>query len=90
MYNEIMVELVIKIISILIAILTFIISLLKIYRQNIEREQKQTDMFNRVFDELDGVKKRLDEHNHYAEKFGSVEKMMISISKDIEYLKKGK
>jgi len=90
MYNEIMVELIIKIISISIAILTFIISLLKLYRQNIEREQKQTDMFNRVFDELDGVKKRLDEHNHYAEKFGSVEKMMISISKDIEYLKKGK
>ena len=85
-----MVELIIKIISISIAILTFIISLLKLYRQNIEREQKQTDMFNRVFDELDGVKKRLDEHNHYAEKFGSVEKMMISISKDIEYLKKGK
>ena len=90
MYNEIMIELTIKIISISIAIITLIISLLKIYKHIVQREQHQNDNFKRMFEELDGVKKRLDEHNHYAEKFGNIEKVMISMSKDIEYLKKGK
>lgn len=90
MYNEIMIELTIKIISISIAIITLIISLLKIYKHIIQREQHQNDNFKRMFEELDGVKKRLDEHNHYAEKFCNIEKVMISMSKDIEYLKKGK
>lgn len=85
-----MIELVIKIISAIIAIITLITALLKIYRHNVEREQRQQDNTERIFEELDGIKQRLDEHNHYAEKFGSIEKMMISMSKDIEYLKKGR
>lgn len=83
-------DLVIKIIGSVIAIVTLIITLLKIYRHYVEREQKQQDNSERIFAELDGIKQRLDEHNHYAEKFGNVEKMMISMSKDIEYLKKGR
>lgn len=85
-----MVELVIKIISVVIAIITLLIALLKIYRHTIEREQRQQDDTERIFKELDGIKQRLDEHNHYAEKFGNVEKMMVAMSKDIEYLKKGR
>lgn len=85
-----MVELIIKIISVVIAIITLLIGLLKIYRHNIEREQRQQDNTDRIFKELDDIKQRLDEHNHYAEKFGNVEKMMVAMSKDIEYLKKGR
>lgn len=80
-------EMIIKIISIVIALITLIISLLKIYKHIVAREQKQQDMFERVFEELDCVKKRLDTHNNYAEKFSSVEKNMIIMQKDIEYIK---
>lgn len=85
-----MVDMIIKIVSVAIAFITLLIAILKIYKHIIEREQKQQDMFDRMFDELDGVKKRLDTHNHYAEKFGSIEKSMIIMQKDIEYIKKGK
>lgn len=85
-----MLELTIKIISISIAIITLIISLLKIYKHIVQREQHQNDNFKRVFEELDGVKKRLDEHNHYAEKIGDIRLDISTIKKDIEYLKKGK
>lgn len=92
-----MTELVIKIISIIIAVVTLIITLLKIYRHNVEARQKQQDNTERIFEELDGIKRRLDEHNHYAEKFGDVTEHMSNMDttialmqKDIEYLRKGK
>lgn len=55
-----------------------------------KREQQQSDLFERLFREMDDIKKRLDIHNHYAEKFGEIEQSMIAIKKDIEYLRKGK
>ena len=55
-----------------------------------KREQEQADMFARLFSEMDGIKKRLDVHNQYAEKFGDIDKSLISIKKDIEYLRKVK
>ncbi len=85
-----MVDMIIKIISVAIALITLLIAILKIYKHIIEREQQQQDMFDRMFYELDGVKKRLDTHNHYAEKFGTIEKSIIIMQKDIEYIKKGK
>lgn len=58
--------------------------------ENVRREQEQKDQFERLFSEMNEVKKRLDEHNHYAEKFGRIEQSIISISKDVEYLRKDK
>lgn len=58
--------------------------------ENARHEQEQKDQFDRLFSELYEVKKRLDEHNHYAEKIGSIEKSIVSICKDIEYLRKDK
>lgn len=55
-----------------------------------KREQEQTDLFNRLFTEMDDIKKRLDEHNHYAEKIGGMEITLTAICKDIEYLRKAK
>lgn len=52
-----------------------------------KREQKQNDLFDRLFHEMEGIKLRLDTHNKYAEKFGKIEQSMIGIKKDIEYLK---
>lgn len=53
-----------------------------------KREQEQSDNFARLFLEMDGIKKRLDVHNKYAEKFSDIEKSMVSIKKDIEYIRK--
>ena len=53
------------------------------------REQEQKDQFDTIGRRLDNIEKKLDEHNHYAEKFGTVEVSLVSIAKDIEYLKKG-
>ena len=55
-----------------------------------KREQKQNDLFEHLFDEMNEIKKRLDTHNKYAEKFGEVEKSLTAIKKDIEYLRKEK
>lgn len=54
------------------------------------REQEQLDNFKQIFKRFDGVDKRLDEHNHYAEKFNDIAQSMTAMQKDIEYLKKGK
>lgn len=55
-----------------------------------KREQEQADNFTRLFTEMDGIKKRLDVHNKYAEKFGDIELSLTAIKKDIEYLRKDK
>lgn len=53
-----------------------------------KREQKQNDKFDRLFSEMEDIKKRLDTHNHYAERIGGIEKSIISMQKDIEYIRK--
>lgn len=55
-----------------------------------KREQEQADLFARLFTEMDEIKKRLDVHNKYAEKFSEVEQSLTGIKKDIEYLRKDK
>lgn len=51
-------------------------------------EQKQQDVLDDVKRELEDVKKRLDTHNGYAEKFANASKDIALIQKDIEYLKR--
>ena len=53
-------------------------------------EQQQQDALERVETELGEVKKRLDKHNGYAEKFAEYSKDMALIRKDVEYLKNKK
>ena len=50
-------------------------------------EQRQVDALDELKRELEGVKRRLDTHNGYAEKFASASKDIALIQKDIEYLK---
>ena len=52
-----------------------------------EREQKQKDQMMAILDEQMEIKKRLDQHNGYAEKFVQTKESIIAIQKDIEYLK---
>ena len=53
-----------------------------------KHEQQQADLFDRLFNEMDAIKKRLDTHNKYAEKFNEIEKSITVIKKDIEYIRK--
>lgn len=39
---------------------------------------------------LTKIEKKLDEHNHYAERFGEIKIDITSMKKDIEYLRKAK
>lgn len=55
-----------------------------------QREQNQMDRFDHLLSEMNEIKKRLDQHNKYAEKFGDIDKTLVSIKKDIEYLRKDK
>lgn len=50
-------------------------------------EQKQQDTLDEIREEMIDVKKRLDQHNGYAEKFAEASKDIAVIQKDIEYLK---
>lgn len=57
-------------------------------------EQKQQDTLDEVKVEMNEVKKRLDAHNGYAEKFAEAKKDIAiiaerqkAIQKDVEYLK---
>lgn len=54
-----------------------------------KEKQETKDLIEDLFDEMIEIKKKLDLHNHYAEKLGDIDKKIAVMSKDIEYLKKG-
>lgn len=53
-------------------------------------EQQQKDQLDMILEEQKEIKKRLDQHNGYAEKFAATTQDIALIQKDIEYLKKSK
>ena len=55
-----------------------------------KREQEQQDSFSKVFEEMKKINKKLDEHNHYAMRFEEIDKILVAIKKDIEYIRKDK
>ena len=52
-------------------------------------EEKEIERETRQDDRMKAIEAKLDIHNGYAEKLNSIEKSIISIQKDIEYIKKG-
>lgn len=66
-----------------------------------KREQSQNDKFEMILDRMKSIETRLDEHNHYAEKFSEIQKNIAilverqdstnksidRIQKDIDFLK---
>lgn len=97
-YNKLMNDVQAKIIVALIGLLGTILGILggfyaRSKKQAIEeakREQNQADQFDKLFTEMNNIKKRLDTHNKYAEKFGEIEITLAGIKKDIEYIRKEK
>ena len=50
-------------------------------------EQEQKDRLDHIDGRMAVLEKKIDIHNGYAEKFGSIDKNIAVIQKDIEYLK---
>lgn len=75
----------------IVAIIVAYLSYLKIYKQHkiddAIREQRQLDHLDKIDEKIATLTKKVDEHNHYAEKLGSIAVSLASMSKDIEYLK---
>lgn len=80
-----------SIITGIVAIIVAYLSYLKIYKQHkiddAIREQKQIDHLDKIDEKIEILTKKVDEHNHYAEKLGSISISLATMSKDIEYLK---
>lgn len=58
--------------------------------EDAKREQEQKDLFKEIFKQMENIEKRLDEHNHYAEKYVETAKTLVAIQKDIAFLKEMK
>lgn len=56
--------------------------------EDARREQSQQDLIYDIQKEMQEIKKKLDTHNHYAERIGRIEKSIISIEKDVSFLGK--
>lgn len=59
-------------------------------RKRREEELKDTERETRQEDRMRSIEHKLDIHNGYAEKLGSIEKSLIAMQKDIEYLRRDK
>lgn len=55
-----------------------------------DTETKQAVRDKEFEDRLENIEKRLDQHNHYAEKLGEISIALTAIKKDIEYIRGGK
>lgn len=83
--------------TILVAILTGAFSVVGSYVANktiSEKKSKEDDIKaaqreQRQQDRLEAIEHKLDIHNGYAEKLGSIQNDITAIHKDIEYLKGG-
>ncbi|MBO7735170.1 MAG: hypothetical protein J6S67_21580 [Methanobrevibacter sp.] len=53
-----------------------------------KKQQYQDDRDDYFDEQINIIKKKLDEHNHYAKKFEEVNIKMTGLQKDIEYLRK--
>ena len=75
---------------ILSALLGYFSAVKKHEVEDAKREQEQKDLFREIFKQMANIEKRLDEHNHYAEKYVETAKTLVAIQKDIAFLKEMK
>lgn len=61
-----------------------IITAIGVLIANIQQNKKTTALLDY---RMKKVEEKLDEHNGYAEKLGSIEIAIVAIQKDIEYIK---
>lgn len=84
--------------AIVVALIAAGVNILVAFLQNrtkgVERERKEAsrnqyidDVIERFDERLDTIDKKIDEHNHYAQKFDEVNKKIDLLQKDFEYLR---
>jgi hypothetical protein len=56
--------------------------------KNAQREQRQADRLDSIDEKIKRLEKKVDAHNEYGRKFGEVATSLVSMAKDIEYLKR--
>lgn len=92
MNNDNITQIIVALIALISAIFGSIIGYLgKTKKQAIieaTREQEQKDNFSKLFKEIEEIKKRLDTHNKYAEKFSAIKEDISLLKKDVEYVRK--
>lgn len=88
--NEIVVAIIGAVAVILSALLGYFSAVKKHEVEDAKREQEQKDLFKEIFKQMANIEKRLDEHNHYAEKYVETAKTLVAIQKDIAFLKEMK
>lgn len=88
--NEIVVAIIGAVAVILSALLGYFSAVKKHEVEDAKREQEQKDLFKEIFKQMNNIEKRLDEHNHYAEKYVETAKTLVAIQKDIAFLKEMK
>lgn len=80
------------------AIIVALLAVIGSYASNVAITRKKTredaireaERETRQQVKMESIERKLDEHNKYADKISSIEKTLITIQKDIEYLRKGK
>lgn len=73
-YVQIMIAIIALIGSVLGAIIGYWGKSKKQTEIDAKREQSQNDKFDMILDQIKSIETRLDEHNHYAEKFSDIQK----------------
>ena len=56
--------------------------------KNAQRERRQADRLDSIDEKIKRLEKKVDEHNEYGKKFGEVATSLVSMAKDIEFLKR--
>ena len=76
--------------AIIVAVSSIIVQVL-INRNNRAKEHEEQAVYRtRLEGKMTNIEKKLDEHNQYAEKLGSLRDSMLLIQQDVKYIKEGK
>lgn len=79
------------IVSALIVAISSIIVQVLINKNNRAKEHEEQSVYRaRLEGKMNNIEKKLDEHNQYAEKLGSLRDSMLLIQQDVQYIKEGK
>ena len=75
----------------IIAAIASIVGNISIYKKKSKEDAiREAERETRQEDRMRAIEHKLDIHNGYAEKLGSIEISMVAMQKDIEYLRKAK
>ena len=76
--------------AIILAISSIVVQVL-INKNNRAKEHEEQSVYRaRLEGQMKNIEKKLDEHNQYAEKLGSLRDSMLLIQQDVKYIKEGK